>query len=54
MTEIKEYSYALRLPADLAKALKDIAAGENRSLNGQIVNILKETVEAYKQAGLMK
>ena len=49
-----EHRFVVRLPKDLFEQLKDIAAGENRSLNGQIVNILKETVEAYKQAGLVK
>jgi len=42
------YAFALRLPSELKTQLEDIAAAENRSLNGQIVQILQDTVEAYK------
>ena len=50
----KDYVTAVRMSTKLAEQLKDIAASENRSLNGQIVHILQETVEAYKQSGLLK
>ena len=38
----------LTMPLDLKRDIEDIAAAENRSLNGQIVQILQDTVEAYK------
>ena len=44
----KTTAFALRLPSELKAQLEDMAAAENRSLNGQIVQILQDTVEAYK------
>ena len=38
----------LTMPLDLKRHIENIAAAENRSLNGQIVQILQDTVEAYK------
>ena len=38
----------LTMPLDLKRDIEDMAAAENRSLNGQIVQILQDTVEAYK------
>ena len=36
--------FLLRLPRELYDQLKEIARGSERSLNGQIVHILKEWV----------
>ena len=41
----------LRLPSELADALKDIAQQENRSLHGQIVHALRQFVESQLEPG---
>jgi len=40
---------SLRLPDELHKALKELATQENRSLNGQIIYILKEYIRKLKE-----
>ena len=45
---MKKTPFLIQTERELLEMLKDMAANENRSLNGQIVHILKETVEAYK------
>ena len=41
--------FSLRLPEDLYAAIKEIAADENRSINSQIIYILKNFVEYYRK-----
>jgi len=41
--------FALRLPKDLYAEIKEIAAKEDRSINGQILHILKKFVEQYQR-----
>jgi hypothetical protein len=41
--------FALRLPEDLYAAIKEIAAEEDRSINSQILHILKNFVEQYQR-----
>ena len=43
-----EYKTVLRIPAELAEALKDMAASENRSLNAQIRTILEDVVRMWQ------
>ena len=37
----------LRLPPDLYEKLKEIAKLEDRSINGQMVHIIREYIEEY-------
>ena len=37
--------FVLRLPPELHRKLKELAARENRSLHGQILHILRRAVE---------
>ena len=41
--------FALRLPKDLYAEIKEIAAKEDRSINGQILHILKKFVEQHQR-----
>ena len=41
--------FALRLPEDLYAEIKEIAAKEDRSINGQILHILKKFVEQHQR-----
>lgn len=41
---MEEARITLRLPPDLAEALKKLAAQESRSLNGQIVYLLRKAL----------
>jgi len=42
--------YSLRLPDDLFKALKALAEKEQRSINAQIIYILKEYLKKITQS----
>ena len=48
MSNDKAVTVLTIIPLDLIRDIEDIATAENRSLNGQIVQILQDTVEAYK------
>jgi hypothetical protein len=39
----------LRIPDELYKKLKEIAKQEDRSINGQIVHIIKRFIREYNQ-----
>lgn len=44
-------SINLRLPPDLHEQLKQLADRETRSLNGQIIQMLREATEARARKG---
>jgi hypothetical protein len=46
---MKEVRFTLRLPEDLAEALKREADHDDRSLHAQVVNILRRHVEDTKK-----
>ena len=41
--------FLLRLPDDLYQTLKEIAKKEDRSINGQILHIIKKFIQNYNQ-----
>jgi hypothetical protein len=41
--------FLLRLPDDLYQTLKEIAKHEDRSINGQIIHIIKKFIQSYNQ-----
>jgi hypothetical protein len=41
--------FLLRIPDDLYQTLKEIAIKEDRSINGQILHIIKKFIESYNQ-----
>jgi hypothetical protein len=45
-----EVKTGLRLPDDLYEAIKRLAEKELRSINAQIVTLLKEAIEAREKA----
>jgi len=50
MSEIEEKSYRLRIPVDLYAELEQMADEEDRSVNAQIIRILRESVRRWKAA----
>jgi hypothetical protein len=40
-------NFSLRLPDELYKALKEVAKEEERTINAQIVYIIKKYIEQY-------
>ena len=44
MEDKREVRYALRLPPDLHAALVELARREDRSLNQQLIRLLRESV----------
>jgi len=48
MSESQEKAYRLRIPEDLYAEVEKIAAAEDRSVNGQIVSFLRESVRRWK------
>jgi hypothetical protein len=41
--------FLLRIPDDFYQTLKEIAKQEDRSINGQILHIIKKFIESYNQ-----
>jgi hypothetical protein len=50
MPKDERKSFLLRIPADLWQELEKWAAGELRSVNGQIEYLLRQAVEKRKRA----
>ena len=41
--------FLLRIPDGLYETLREIAKQEDRSINGQIIHIIKKFIESYNQ-----
>ena len=50
MSESQEKSYRLRIPEDLYAEMEKIAVAEDRSVNGQIIAFLRDSVRRWKAA----
>ena len=46
---MKDLEIKIVVPREVDKIIKDMAVAETRSRNGQIVHILKEVAETWKQ-----
>lgn len=44
------YSITIRLPTEVAAALRELAARERRSINAQIIVIIEKAMEASNEA----
>ena len=44
-----EKKITIRIPADLHQELVEVSEQDNRSLNGEIITLLKEAIETHKR-----
>lgn len=44
-----EKKITIRIPADLHQELVEVSEQDNRSLNGEIITLLKDAIDAHKK-----